>query len=304
MAADKAPAQRAFGIGGRRIGVVLPDIDAIGITARGHAHIEYPRQCRHRAQRLVRAERRMRRAPAPLARIIAVGSLQLVQRAGQRLPGLLLAAQRRAPPGVIAREDSFQPGAEVPLAVAHGKALLANARNHQGARQLVGPDREDQRLGPVPLHLPVEVRQQLLCLRCQGVARSGLAQHRQQGPGGQGLHIVLDRRHAGHIMLVGGRQQLLYALVAVGQAPVLGQEMRVAGFRHALVGRGHKATRSAIVLRRLLVAQPALPVIARIPAGRGRHAAQVIAGRTHRRPACGLEADMALHIGRHNALHG
>ena len=144
----------------------------------------------------------------------------------------------------------------------------------------------------------------MLRLLCQGVARLRLAQHGQQGPGGQGLHIVLNRRHAGHVMLAACRQQLLYALVAVRQAPVLGQKMRIAGIRHALVGRGHKAARAAIVLRRLLVAQPALPVIARIPAGRRRHAAQVIAGRTHRHPACGLEADMSLHIGRHNALHG
>ena len=86
MAADKAPSQRTFGIGGRRVGLLLPDVDVKDVTAQGHTDIEHAGQRRHRAQRLVRAERRVRSAPAPLARIIAIGRLQLVQRTGQRLP--------------------------------------------------------------------------------------------------------------------------------------------------------------------------------------------------------------------------
>ena len=105
-------------------------------------------------------------------------------------------------------------------------------------------------------------------------------------------------------MLIACGQQLLYALIAVRQAPVLRQKMRVVGGGHLLVGRCDKAARGTVVLRRLLKTEPALPVIARIPARCGGHAAQIIVCSAHRHLACGLEAYMPLHICRHNALHG
>eukprot|EP01035_Chromulina_nebulosa_P032938 gene32939-44061_t len=48
---------------------------------------------------------------------------------------------------------------------------------------------------------------------------------------------------------------------------------------------------------------PALPVVPRVPARRGRHTADVVGGIAHGRAACGLEADVALVIGRHHVLH-
>ena len=112
----------------------------------------------------------------------------------------------------------------------------------------------------------------------------------------------MDRLHACGIVLVGGLDQLRNAFVAVRQGPVLGQVVGIVGRSHPLVGGGYPAP-GAVVLRRLVVRQPALPVVPGVPARRRRHAPDVVGRVSHGRAACGLEADVALVIGRHHVLH-
>src|SRR5256885_4615451 len=75
------------------------------------------------------------------------------------------------------------------------------------------------------------------------------------------------------------------AAVPVRQAPVLGGEVGIALARDALVGGGQIAPRRSIVLRCLVVGQPAPPVLACLPTPCGRHAAQVVVGPPQPHPA-------------------
>ena len=122
----------------------------------------------------------------------------------------------------------------------------------------------------------------------------------------------MDGLHAGRVVLGRGLDELRNAFVAVGQGPVLRQKVGVAWRRHALVGRGDPApgaldarpSADTVILRGLLIRQPALPVVARVPARRRRHAPNVVGGIAQRHTACGLEADVALVVRSHHALHG
>ena len=287
-------AQRCrMAVGERRPGIagqVLAHVDGVAVAARWHADIEDARQQPHAAQRPVAAQGRMHRAPAPAAQIAALHGLQAHQRPVQRLADLGTAACSRAPPAVAAFQHAFDACAVVALAIGGRKGLCANARDHQAAREFVHPGGKDQGRGLRSIHAAVELRHHPARLPGQRMCGrrfvQGLEHLRQQGAGGQRGLVVLDGGHADHVVPVLRIDEFGDALVPVRQAPVLGEEVGIALARDALVGGGQIALRRSIVLRGLVVGQPALPVVACLPARRGRHAAQVVVGRAQRhRPA-------------------
>ncbi|MCY1288712.1 hypothetical protein D9M70_377670 [compost metagenome] len=90
--------------------------------------------------------------------------------------------------------------------------------------------------------------------------------------------------------------------MAVRHRPFAGDEVRVVRRHDALV-RGHDhALRRVVALRQRLERDKAGPVIAGIPARRGRQALQVVVGAAQRHPARREEADIAVDIGVDDVL--
>ena len=103
--------------------------------------------------------------------------------------------------------------------------------------------------------------------RSQRVLRVRLSKIRQQHHRGGRLQVGVHGLKRLRVVLGRLCQQGFNALLTVRRRPVLGEEMRVIGRVDALVG-GRDPALAAIVLRRLLVGQPARPVVARLPARR------------------------------------
>ena len=101
-------------------------------------------------------------------------------------------------------------------------------------------------------------------------------------------------------------QQLLDALLAIGQRPLAGKEVRVIVRHHLLVGGGDPATLGIALARGGLGIQPACPVVAGLPARGRQQPAQVVVLPAQGDPAGGHEPDVTLFpqgVGHHDVLH-
>ncbi len=99
-------------------------------------------------------------------------------------------------------------------------------------------------------------------------------------------------------------QQLFDALLAEGQAPVLGQVMRVVGRHDLLVGGRDPAARGVELAWRLVQRHPAHPVETRLPARRRHQALQFVVGPPQRHAARRHQGNASGTVGHHHALHG
>ena len=164
------------------------------------------------------------------------------------------------------------------------------------------PGPVNQRCGLVGGHRTVKARQ-LLLRRCrQRVGRLGLQQPGQQPHHSQRFDIALHALQIGQRVFGRGLDQLLDALVAKRQRPLVADEMRVAGRGDFLVGIGDEAALGVAHLRQRVHRQKTGPVVARVPAGRRRQAAQIVVGPAQRHPAGRDQRDMAGVVGHRHVL--
>ena len=136
---------------------------------RWFAHVKKAGQRGHIAKRPVHAECRVRRAPAPLRGVGAVGRLQPVERTAQGCGRLLCTRCGLAPPGVVALQNALQRRPVVAFAISGGEPRLANARHDQATRQLVGPRGKHQGRCLARIHHAVKALELLSRSRCQRV---------------------------------------------------------------------------------------------------------------------------------------
>ena len=99
-----------------------------------------------------------------------------------------------------------------------------------------------------------------------------------------------------------GIEQLLDAPGAIRQDPLAGEVVRVV-LGHDLVVGGHDLARCRVVaLRQILEGDKPVPVVFRVPAGRGRLAFEIVRGLAHRNTAGGDETDVTFDIRVYHAL--
>ena len=283
-------------------------IDGVAVAAHRRPHLKPPGQQLDLRERPVLSARLVRPAPLPGRHVAALQCLQLGQCGGEGPVDLVGAGLHRrcrlvvAPPGVVARQHAFQ---RIKIATLAQQPVVNRRTQLVGQhllRQMPVPGPVNQRRGLVGGHRAVKARQLLPRRRCQRVGRLGLLQPGQQALHRQRFDIAVHALQIGQRMLGHGLDQLLDALVAVRQRPVVADEVRVAGRGDLLVGIGDEAARRVALLRQCVHRQKAGPVVARVPARCRRQAAQVVVGPAHRHPAGRDQRDVAGVVGHRHVL--
>ena len=191
-------------------------------------------------------------------------------------------------------------GARVEEAIEGGAQVVAVDRPHR----LAQPGRVDQRLGRIAAHDASQVvswSSTLSSTLLPACAATIIKAHRRAAAAI--VRVVLRGAHAGHVVVVAVEDQLVDALLAERRVPVVGEEMRVAARHDARIGRAEAPARLIDEARQVLELEVALPVVGGVPA-RHRHAASDPVGAVaHRHAARRDQADVAVGVGDHHALH-
>ena len=202
-------------------------------------------------------------APLPFVDIRSLAARDPVQRAVEREGDLILAGLGLARAAVVAPAGLVADDAHHQRHIGHDHGLeqvLAQLVGQQAALQLPDPRRIDQRLGAVGQHEAVPAAHQLVHPGGAGVARRALQQERQHVGGVAGEIVGLHDDHAVDRMALDLAQQLVGAELAVGLAPVAGDEVAVVVGHHACVGVDDDAARRIVDPRQLVERHEARPV--------------------------------------------
>ncbi len=243
----------------------------------------------------------MRGAPAPLAAVLAVAVLEVgqsqVERFRQQFGASFLCRRVHvvAPTAFSVRVREHlvhEPGAMFPGAVEQVAELVGIDQPAQFAQ----PCADDQRLRARCRHVRVPAAQLAQHLLCLGIGSLGFEQQGQDLAHLQRYRVGLDALEALQRMLGRRIQKLLDAIGAIGRAPLAGDVVRIVVGHDLVVGRYDAARGGVVAARQRIEGDEAVPVVFRLPAGRGCLALEVVVGLAQRDAAGRDESDVALGI--------
>ncbi len=178
-------------------------------------------------------------------------------------------------------------------------------RRDRSRVRLALPGHEDQGLGDVTAHGGVPALEAVEHAPIGTAGATGSRDHQRLEPRDPpGEHVGLRRAHAGHVVAVAIEDELLDALCAVLDVPVVGEVVGVVGADDAGVRRADGAPRRVLDARQVLELQVTLPVVGRIPSrDRARGPPPCWRGRGFGTRPGAIMRDVAVCVGQHHALH-